>query len=110
MFGMGRNLTLISSLLAEFNKTVATWSLWGHKAPELTEVKTPGGPTQGLPHRVPSSWLEGSLFLLPSWPLCVKMIPESKLTCSEAGRHRNTWHISGRNKLPGHMLYCRSLG
>lgn len=59
---------------------------------DLTEVKTPGGPTQGLSHRVPSPWLEGSLLLLLYWSLGVEMTLESKLTGSEAiaGLHRDT--------------------
>lgn len=87
LFPLGPNRLL----LAKLNKMVATWSLWEHIVPELTEAKTSSGPTQGLSNRVPSPWLEGSLLLLLYWSLCVETSPESKLTGSEAiAGHRDT--------------------
>lgn len=91
--------------------TAANWSLWGHEVSELKEEK-PQVASSGtaIPQGMPSPWLEGSLLLLPSWPLSVKMIPESKLTSSEttAGPHRDTRYSTSRNKLPGHTLWCSS--
>lgn len=58
------------------------------------EVKTTSG-TTAVSQGMPSPWLEGSLLLFPYQSLCVEMIPDSKLTSSEAiaGPHGDTcWH------------------
>lgn len=79
-------------LLAKLNKTVATWSLWEHKVPELTQVKTSGGPTQGLSHRCHHHGWKGASSFYSFTGLYVVTSPESKLTGSKAiaGPHRDT--------------------